>query len=206
MKRILLLLLPCMSLATDNFIALTSRMHPINMRFSTFYLTLHLLKERKAQVLVETGCSRLQGPITYTGDGGSTVIFGHWALLNNAQLYTVDINPDHIKNAQGLTETYNSNITYTVSDSVAFLQHFSQPIDFLYLDSFDFDEHNPVPSQEHHLKEIKAANDKLSPRAVIMIDDCALPHGGKGKLAINYLIQNGWRVIAKQYQVVLIRR
>ena len=205
MKKLFLLCATITLNAFDNFAPLTSRLHPVNMRFSTFYLVLHMMHERNAKVLVETGCMRLQGKIAYTGDGGSTIIFGHWAQLHNAQLYTVDISDNNIHNAQELTKSYHENIHFFVSDSVQFLASFDKQIDFLYLDSFDFEENNPLPSQEHHLKEIQAAYDKLSPHAIIMIDDCALPHGGKGKLAIQFLLSKGWRIIAKHYQVVLIR-
>lgn len=54
-----------------------------------------------------------------------------------------------------------------------------------YLDSFDFDISNPLPSQKHHLKEIEAAYDKLTDNSVVMIDDCDLPGGGKGKGVIS---------------------
>jgi hypothetical protein len=78
------------------------------------------------------------------------------------------------------------------------------PIDFLYLDSYDYEWNNPSPSQEHHLREIQAAFPRLHENSVVMIDDCALPQGGKGKLAIEYLKERGWKILLEQYQTILI--
>jgi hypothetical protein len=78
-------------------------------------------------------------------------------------------------------------------------------IDFIYLDSYDYELNNPIGSQLHHLKEIEAAHPFLRESSVIMIDDCDLPEGGKGKFAIEFLLERGWRVVKKQYQVILAR-
>lgn len=97
----------------------------------------------------------------------------------------------------------NSRIHFVCSDSIAFLQNFGKTIDFLYLDSYDFDFNNPLPSQYHHLYEIQAAYPKLSENSIVMIDDCDLPHGGKGKFAIEFLTERGWKILENRYQVIL---
>lgn len=81
---------------------------------------------------------------------------------------------------------YEKNVHLVVDDSIEFLRNFDKIIDFLYLDSYDFEANNPVSSQMHHLHEIEVAYNKLAPNAVVMIDDCGLSHGGR--LAINYLL------------------
>ena len=98
----------------------------------------------------------------------------------------------------------DSNLHFVCSDSVSFLQNFGKTIDFLYLDSYDFDVDNPFPSQHHHLLEISAAYPFLNENSIVLIDDCDLPHGGKGKLAIQFLMQRGWQVLMSGYQVLLI--
>ncbi len=91
------------------------------------------------------------------------------------------------------------------SDSVSYLSSFGPQIEFLYLDSYDFDPSNPAPSQTHALNEAKAALPRLSDNAVIMIDDVGLEHGGKGGLVIPYLLERGWRVYHEEDQVILVR-
>jgi len=63
-----------------------------------------------------------------------------------------------------------------------FLQNFDRPIDFPYRDSYDFNPHDPKPSQNHHLKEIVAAYSCLHENSVVLIDDCDLPQGAKEPL------------------------
>ena len=172
-------------------------------RIPTMTQALQLMEERNAKVIVETGTSRF-GYKALRSDGGFTIIAGHWCAVNKAQLYSVDINPLALENIKQVIGLLSNNIKIVWCDSVEFLKKFNQPIDFLYLDSFDFEEKNPVPSQEHHLREIQVAYDKLHPNSVVMIDDCDLPHGGKGKLVIDYLLKKGWEIIADSYQVILV--
>ena len=159
-------------------------------RAKMFELVLRLIDTRQCKTIVETGTAR--GPKPFNGDGGFTPIFGYWCTLNSAKLYSVDIKPDAIKNALNLIKEFSNNVHLFLDDSVHFLENFDKTIDFLYLDSFDFDSNNPVPSQLHHLREIQTAYDKLAPNAVVMIDDCGLPHGGKGKFVVEYLQKKGW--------------
>lgn len=188
-------------LEEENF--LTGRLSKQDKRYPTFLLALQLLKQLKAKTLIETGTAR-NGDQNFWGDGGSTIIFADWASKNNALLHSVDISPIAIQYAKEASIPYQDHIQFTVGDSIAFLKNFNQPIDFLYLDSFDFELNNPLPSQNHHLKELIAAYSKLHDKTVIMIDDCDLPHGGKGKLAIEFLIKKGWIVLHSGYQVILV--
>ncbi|CDR33137.1 class I SAM-dependent methyltransferase [Criblamydia sequanensis] len=182
---------------------LVGRLKKQDKRYPTFLLALQLLKELKAKTLVETGTAR-NGDQNFWGDGGSTIIFADWASKNNALLHSVDISPLAIQYAKAASAPYKDNIQFTVGDSITFLKNFNKPIDFLYLDSFDFELDNPFPSQNHHLKELIAAYSKLHDKTVIMIDDCDLPHGGKGKLAIEFLTKKGWIVLHSGYQVILV--
>lgn len=169
-----------------------------------FHKVMDLMKDRNIRTIVETGTAR-GGIMAFTGDGGFTIIFGLWALLHKAHLYSVDISETAIVNAKTMVEPYMDVITFIQDDSVHYLQNFDGVIDFLYLDSFDYEIEDPVPSQWHHLKEIEAAYDKLTDQSIVMIDDCDMPGGGKGRLAIDYLTARGWRVVFKSYQVILVR-
>ncbi len=175
-----------------------------NCRYHTFAFTLREIEQRGAKVLVETGTNR-GGRSNCLGDGCSTWIFAEWASQHGAQLYSIDISAVNLRCSAEALGPEKEYVHFIESDSVAFLESFGQPIDFLYLDSYDFDSANPLPSQEHHLKEIQAAYPWLTEKTVIMIDDCDLPHGGKGALVIDYLLGKGWRIAAKSYQVVLVK-
>ena len=94
-----------------------------------------------------------------------------------------------------------------LSDSVAFLQKFEGAVDFLYLDSYDYSNDVAIQkkSQEHHLEEFKAIEDRLHERSIVLIDDCDLPNGGKGKLVVEYMLERGWKIAMEEYQILLVR-
>lgn len=178
-------------------------------RRNTLRKTLQLLEERGARNLVETGTAR-GGLHNSKGDGASTVVFGLWASQFGAHLHSVDIDPKGIEESRNAVEEMGLTdfVTLATSDSVQFLERYKQPVDFLYLDSYDFHKTDiaiQTASQVHHLREIKAIVDQLHDNSVVLIDDCRRPNGGKGKLAIEFLTTQGWRVHTADYQVILVR-
>jgi predicted O-methyltransferase YrrM len=173
-------------------------------RYASFAACLELMGQRDAKILVETGTARA-GNQGFVGDGGSTIIFADWAKDHHAQLTTVDINPASILRSMEAVNGINSCVLFVNRDSVQFLRQSNQKIDFLYLDSFDFDPNNPLPSQRHHLTEISVAYPLLTKRSIVMVDDCDQPHGGKGEFIIDYLKKQGWTVFFSGYQVILIQ-
>lgn len=185
---------------------LDGRIDPANGRYKTFFEILKLMDERHVHTIVETGTERWQDvQRCFDGDGGSTIIFAHWATENDAKIYSIDINKTHLDYCYNNTQGYINHLDLVLSDSVAFLEDFPQPIDFLYLDSYDYDVNDPKPAQEHCLREILAAENKLTPSSIIMIDDCNVPRGGKGYLAIQYLLSRGWVLHKNAHQVILLR-
>lgn len=177
-----------------------------NKRFDTFVQALDIIKKRNLQILVQTGTA-CSGTAWCENDGCSTIIFSDYLEEYPGRLYSVDNSSSAIEAAKKalIHEESEADILFVENDSVEFFRNFNQQIDFLYLDSFDFEFTNPIPSQQHHLEEIQAAYPLLHDQSVIMIDDCGLPLGGRGKLVIEYLKEKGWKVIADKYQVLLIR-
>ncbi|MFY0629389.1 MAG: class I SAM-dependent methyltransferase [Flavobacteriaceae bacterium] len=180
-----------------------------NKRRATFRKTLELLNERNVKVLVETGTSR-KGLKATRGDGAATIVFGKWASQNKAKLFSVDISEESVSESrnevknQGLDDV----VTVYLSDSIAFLNDFKEPVDFLYLDSYDYSsvKEVQVKSQEHHLKEFKAIESRLHDKTIVLIDDCRLEGGGKGKMAIEYMLQKDWKILVEAYQVLLVKK
>jgi hypothetical protein len=188
---------------------LLPRRYNFGKRRDTLREVLRLLDERGATTLVETGVARM-GLEKSKGDGASTIVFGLWASQNDAHLYSVDIDPEATERAgQAVAKMgLSGSVTLVTSDSVAYLDEFTDMVDFLYLDSYDYhktDTAIQTASQEHHLKEIKAIEGCLHEDTVILIDDCDMPNGGKGKLVIERLTAKGWKVHMSAYQVILVK-
>ena len=188
---------------------LLPRRYNFGKRRDTLREVLRLLDQRGATTLLETGVARM-GLEKSKGDGASTIVFGLWAKQNDAHLYSVDIDPEATERAGVAVNDMDlaDNVTLVTSDSVAYLDEFTDAVDFLYLDSYDYhktDTAIQTASQDHHLKEIKAIEGCLHEDTVILIDDCDMPNGGKGKLVIERLTVRGWKVHMSEYQVILTR-
>lgn len=188
---------------------LLPRRYNFGKRRDTLREVLRLLDARGATTLLETGVARM-GLEKSKGDGASTIVFGLWAKQNNAHLYSVDIDPEATERAGVAVNDMDlaDNVTLVTSDSVAYLDEFTDAVDFLYLDSYDYhktDTAIQTASQDHHLKEIKAIEGCLHEDTVILIDDCDMPNGGKGKLVIERLTAKGWKVHMSEYQVILVK-
>ena len=181
---------------------LKDRLSESDKRYPSFKLALQLLDEREAKTLVETGTARY-GDQQFGGDGGSTIIFGDWANQHEAMLYSVDSAPAAIDSAKSCTKAFAEHIQFSCSDSIQFLDRFDRLIDFIYLDSHEYDCQHPLASQDHHLREIISAYPALHKKSIVMIDDCDLPGGGQGKLAIDFLIGNDWKIVHQGYQTIL---
>ncbi len=175
-----------------------------NSRYETMKEAMKFMANRSAYVIVETGTAR-DGIKHCESNGCSTVIFGEFANLTRKRLYSVDINCINCQRSREVVDKFKPAVQVTCNDSVQFLSNFKGEIDYLYLDSFDFDQRNPDPSQQHHLKEIKAAYNKLHDDSVVMIDDCQLPHRGKCKLVAEFLLDHGWTRVRTSYQEIFIK-
>ncbi|WP_343485762.1 class I SAM-dependent methyltransferase [Allomuricauda sp. d1] len=177
-------------------------------RRDSFRLAMKLMDFTHAKTIVETGTSR-EGLRGAKSNGAATIVFGKWARENGAFVHSVDISQESVNNAQAEVDRQGlSNVVKIhTSDSVQFLSNFDQQVNLLYLDSYDYSDDPEVQrkSQEHHLKEFKAIEDRLYGHTIVLIDDCDLPNGGKGKMAIEYMLQNDWKIAMQAYQVLLVR-
>lgn len=183
--------------------------HNFGKRRDTFRQVLKLLAERRARMLVETGTAR-EGLAGSKSNGASTIVFGLWAQQNDAVLHSVDVSAESIAAAQAEVDRQGlqSAVRFHEQDSIQFLEDFDKAVDFLYLDSYDYDKEDVAvqqASQEHHLAEFRSIEPRLTERSIVLIDDCRLPNGGKGKLVIEYMLERGWQIIADAYQVLLTR-
>ena len=126
-------------------------------RRATLRATLRLLEARNARCLVETGTAR-NGLESSKGDGASTIVFGLWAKQNQGRLYSVDIDPDAVENSQLAVDEMGlgQSVNLICTDSIQFLRIYSDPVDFLCLDSYDYSRDDieiQKASQQHHVSE-----------------------------------------------------
>ena len=168
-------------------------------------------------LVVETGCSTYQGT-------KSTTLWDKFVNTYGGHVYSVDLDSRAVITANNST----SDKTLVIcSDSVEYLKKFDKAIDFLYLDSYDVDFSNPLPSAKHHLNEFNAVKHLLHKGSVVLIDDtpvsadwyddaCSIPQNdsrrhnfssqmsGKGSLVIMELEKMNATNILHQYQTLWV--
>jgi len=168
-------------------------------RKESFEIMLAHLTTVDNPLIVETGCARC--PDNWRGDGMSTVIFDKHINMFGGELHTVAIDPYNVELAETLV---SKKTTIHCSDSVAWLWEFNKlerKIDLLYLDSFDFDQDNPAPSQQHHLYELTAIIGSLRNGTMIAVDD-NFGNCGKGQLIKEFMEHVGNSMIHNGYQQI----
>ena len=144
-------------------------------RSHTFRAMFDFLAKKKPQghLILETGCAREAD--NFEGDGQSTCMFDRFVDEYSGECHTVDISEAACKFSRSVvgarTRVHNE-------DSVPFLRRMAgellkerRSIDLLYLDSFDWDPENPVPSALHHLKELCAISPALGGGTLVVVDD-----------------------------------
>lgn len=186
------------------------------------YAIKKLINLNRPITVVETGT--MWNNLNGNNQGAFTLIFAD--LIKNhtgGKLITIDISNKHMDLCRSFTKEYSNVIEYVVSDSVKFLSSLSDEdvsnINLLYLDSWDLNMLDPLPSQIHHLRELSSVYHKLSNDVLIAVDDNLMPgcwvewllidnngnlsdektivHSGenilgKGTLVDRFLIDNGW--------------
>jgi hypothetical protein len=182
----------------------------------------HLDRIENPVTIVETGCVRLAD--NWDGDGQSTVLFDRYASTRpGSAVYTVDLNATATAACAALV---SSAVTLYTGDSVVVLRTIARDlnaknakVDLLYLDSFDLDTSNPIPSAVHHLKELVSIAAAGTKETLVVIDDSpssvqVIPIedgkysvvsapiiGGKGMYVAEYARQVGAAMAFCHYQV-----
>jgi hypothetical protein len=176
-----------------------------------------LLKQNKDFYnIVETGCA--------AHGTKSTLLWDKFVNIFEGKVNSVDLN----QNAVNSTNILTSDKTKVVcSDSLLYLPTLKEDIDFLYLDSYDVDFSNPLPSAMHHLKEFNCVKHLLKKGSIILIDDTPCSPewfdggksrndyeiikkyfnsdmSGKGSLVNKELEKMGATKIMHQYQILWI--
>ena len=131
-------------------------------------------------------------------DGHSTYF---WKKYTNADIYTVDID-NNCKNIIDTDERLDGVKSYT-DDAIEFAKNFDKKIDLLFLDAWDIIDGSPYA--EKHLEIYNILKYNLSKNCLLLIDDTDINFGGKGKLLIPVLLQDGFKCIFNKRQTLFIR-
>ncbi len=168
------------------------------LRSPTFTRAVEIALDRGVKEFVETGCYR-----GIDGDGQSTAIFTAVATEVGGRFVSVDLNQEHVSRA--MAKVPNGIRDIICRDSVEYLSLRTTDIGLLYLDSYDYYHGDPLPSQIHQVAEIGAAWAKLTPNAIVLLDDCNIPGGGKGLFTEKFLLERGFTLVADSYQKLFVR-
>jgi hypothetical protein len=124
-------------------------------------------------------------------------------------LTTVDINNNALEISKVITENNKKNITYLNNSSESQIKKTPpRSIDLLYLDTGDMD----YTTAELQLREaiLIVKQDIIKENGLILIDDVRNPNNdftrqnlGKSLFSIPFLLQNGFKLMLNEYQVIL---
>ena len=141
-----------------------------------------LLQPRRDLLVLETGCMRIPG--NWEGDGQSTFMIDALVRERHGLFFSIDIDLESIDTARRAC----SSATHLIcNDSVAALHGLSRALSakasLLYLNSYDVDVANPLPSAIHHALELAAVSPLIGPGTIVCVDDYGIgSEGGKGMI------------------------
>jgi hypothetical protein len=131
------------------------------------YLTFKKLFENimsvKEPIILESGIA--------SAGTNSTYLFNEYIKKYGGKFWSVDINKSLIDNNKGNMCPATELIC---DDSVNFFREWSKnnnKADVIYLDSYDLDFYNPVPSGHHGLEEYKSLIPVIKKNTLLLIDD-----------------------------------
>ncbi len=177
----------------------------LGKRRNTFQKVFEYLESlgKKNPTILETGIARTDE--NWEGDGMSSLMFDKYINAVGGNFTSIDIEPSNVDFARSQVSAKSNLIC---SDSVIALHKISRDkeypmIDVLYLDSFDLDWKNPIPSSFHHMKELLAIYPKIQKGTLIVVDDNANDRG-KGQMVKHFMKNIGINPYFDEYQIGFI--
>jgi hypothetical protein len=190
----------------------------LSQRLNTFKETYERIKDKDNIIIVELGTTRSfkswgitddknlwfpSNPEKWAwSDGCFTKLFADNLKDKNFIIYTID----PCEKAQHVVKTMigdNNKVKMLQTTSTEFLQNFNDKIDLLYMDHLE----SGNEACEVHLQDSKIIleNQLMKDDGIILIDDCPKGQIGKGRDSIPYLLQNGYKSIIHEYQMLMSR-
>jgi predicted O-methyltransferase YrrM len=177
----------------------------VDKRREGFNLMVDATSALESPLIVETGCARQEN--NFQGDGMSTLIWDAVANRTNGSVISVDLNPMAVSFASARvgprTKVYNADSVVLLRDLEIDLIRSGKKIDLLYLDSYDFDAHNPHPSSLHHIFELLSIKQALRPGTLVAVDDNFEHNGqwiGKGAYVAQWMANVNKKMVYRGYQ------
>lgn len=158
-------------------------------------------KNKSNYTIIETGGIRQKDNWS---DGQSSVLFYDFLKRFSGKLITIDTNPSvEVNYRSWLPSLFNVKVDVITGDGAVTLSKINEPIDLLYLDSFDINHENPTPSMEHHLEEFTSAKGVIdqSEELIVAVDDNFGTYG-KGTYILNWAIKNNKEILYNGYQII----
>lgn len=205
-------------------------------RYHTFKIVLEHLEKKENPLIVELGTSRsyVHGghPGCNTDDtrhwtpnqpenwdwgaGFFTRMAAECLRFANPIIHTVDIERAHIIRCRHMLADFDC-VKYHICSSLDFLAscHFGRGIDLIYLDTGDMTPIEPTAILQLREAQIIVERNLLADDGLILIDDVKnmTPRRfgetsdlGKSKYSLIYLLQNGFEVVADEYQVIVRKK
>ena len=136
-------------------------------------------------------------------DGVFTKTFSDNLEGYNYTLYTIDPNENAISICNTICNG-NSNIKIIQDYSTNFLNSIDFKIDFLCMDHMESSEEACLKHLEDSILIVK--KNLMNENGIILIDDVGENIiNTKGKYSVPYLLQNGFKMVLHEYQVLLIK-
>jgi hypothetical protein len=138
---------------------------PIHLNYLTFKELFKQMDGRRDLMILETGIA--------SAGTQSTYLFNEYVRKYGGRFWSVDINNELVKKH---SNKMCAATTLICDDSVQFLQnwtniHKNVKADVVYLDSYDLDWYDPIPSATHGLNEYKAILPAMKSGSLMLIDD-----------------------------------
>ena len=176
----------------------------------------------RPRVLIEIGSTREDIP-----GQGSTAKIAAFCLTRGLHFVTVDMDPHNTRMAVELFARMQAPFEAINMKGEDYLRDRADPIDFVFLDAYDFDhgKHSALRQSRYekflgariadtachqmHLDCAISVVGKLSPDGVVCLDDTWPEQGlwtAKGTLAMPYLLANGIKLVEARNRAALLTR
>ncbi|MCV6639585.1 hypothetical protein [Candidatus Albibeggiatoa sp. nov. NOAA] len=169
------------------------------------------VRDNRKLTLIEIGSTR-----ELVSGQGSTEKLARLCLEQGIHFITVDMDEVNSTTIKPFVHDISPEFDVVAAKGEDYLEHYEGLIDFIFLDAYDFDhgKHsedrqtryekvlgNRINDQDCHQMHLDCAIplvSKLSPHGIICFDDVWFRDGewqGKGKTAIPYLLNNGFKIL-----------
>jgi len=149
---------------TNKYEMFSFKGEPKHLCYLTFKELFKNMKNLKDPIILESGIA--------SAGTSSTYLFNEYIKKYGGRFWSVDLNPELISRHSG---NMCPGTKLICNDSVSFFENWvkceNKKADVIYLDSYDLDWYNPVPSGNHGLKEYNALLPAYKSGSLLLIDD-----------------------------------